>query len=376
MSDQFKYTTGLRNVGSYLAAGSPYVTASTVSSGTEEEITFPRVTNNITIKTNGTSNSLLISNQGASNPNFSLNFSSSGPAASDGDARTITCWFSSSGTPDPNNNFNIIGTVDSVTDGMCIRENGGKFTSFMKDNNGGSKLTTGIGTFVGGWNFLVLRIQSSGMQMYLNDGTTTNTKTFSSPGISLGTALGTGLKIGPTGNRQMNATLNYRDCILWNSYLSDAQLSDIYNNAKDTNSQWYKNTGIFASTSKLNWMKPTGSVGVIPETLKNHGAGTYSDFVLVGSSSGEVVQISSNSPYLIANELRIHYRSTGSLPNVATNKHYWTLSSLDEEIKMNVKTKEIYLSAVNGDCDYSLHADMTNIPAARMYQHTGSGVDE
>ena len=43
---------------------------------------------------------------------------------------------------------------------------------------------------------------------------------------------------------------------------------------------------------------------------------------------------------------------------------------------MNVKTKEIYLSAVGGDCDFSIHADMTNIPAARMYQHTGSGVDE
>ena len=75
-------------------------------------------------------------------------------------------------------------------------------------------------------------------------------------------------------------------------------------------------------------------------------------------------------------QLHIHYRSTGSLPNVAINKHYWTLSSQGEEINMNIKTKEIYISAVNGDCDFSLYADITNIPAARMYQHTGSGVDE
>ena len=74
-------------------------------------------------------------------------------------------------------------------------------------------------------------------------------------------------------------------------------------------------------------------------------------------------------------ELRIHYRSTGS-SNVATNKHYWTLDGQNEEISMNIKSKEIYLSADGGDCDYSLQADLTNIPSSRMYQHTGSGVDE
>ena len=74
--------------------------------------------------------------------------------------------------------------------------------------------------------------------------------------------------------------------------------------------------------------------------------------------------------------LRVHFRSTGSLPNVANNRHYWELSSASEKIEMNVKTKEIYLSADGGDCDFSLQADLTNIPTSSMYQHTGSGVDE
>ena len=39
-------------------------------------------------------------------------------------------------------------------------------------------------------------------------------------------------------------------------------------------------------------------------------------------------------------------------------------------------TKEIYLSADGGDCEFSLEADLTNIPTSSMYQHTGSGVDE
>jgi hypothetical protein len=77
-------------------------------------------------------------------------------------------------------------------------------------------------------------------------------------------------------------------------------------------------------------------------------------------------------------ELRVHYRSTGSLPNVATNNHYWTIDDLNKPITMNVKTKEIYISKPLEDrsISYSLQADLTNIPSSRMYQHTGSGVDE
>ena len=33
---------------------------------------------------------------------------------------------------------------------------------------------------------------------------------------------------------------------------------------------------------------------------------------------------------------------------------------------MNIKTKEIYLSASGGDCTYSVQADLTNIPKERM----------
>ena len=377
MSDNFKYTAGLNNVGSYQVSGKPFVTASTISDGTEQQVQFPHVTNNITVKNNGVRSCLQIDNSdssGGSNP-FILNFSSSGPEASDGDARTITCWFSSSGTADPNNNFNVIGTVDDVTNGMCIRESGGQFKAFMKDDIGNGKLSAGIGAFLGGWTLLTFRVQSANFQLNINNGDAVNSKNFAPGRTSGGEGLGTGLKIGPNGNRQMDSKLNYRDCVLWSSYLTDAQIDDIYNNSNDTDSQWYRGTGIFSSTTKLNWMKPTGSVGLVPSTLKNHGSNSYSDFALVGSSSGDFVQIFEDAPYLIPNELRVHYRSTGS-SNVATNKHYWTLDSQNESITMNVKSKEIYLSSDGGDCDYSLQADLTSIPSSRMYQHTGSGVDE
>ena len=44
------YKAGLNNVGSYQVSGKPFVTASTVSDGVEQQIEFPEVTNNITVK--------------------------------------------------------------------------------------------------------------------------------------------------------------------------------------------------------------------------------------------------------------------------------------------------------------------------------------
>jgi hypothetical protein len=48
----FQYTVGLNNVGSYQVAGSPYLTASTITEQ-EKQFSFPRVTKNITIHNTG-----------------------------------------------------------------------------------------------------------------------------------------------------------------------------------------------------------------------------------------------------------------------------------------------------------------------------------
>ena len=50
MSDKFRYTAGLNNVGSYQVSGKTFITASTVNDGEEDQIQFPDVTNNIKVK--------------------------------------------------------------------------------------------------------------------------------------------------------------------------------------------------------------------------------------------------------------------------------------------------------------------------------------
>ena len=73
--------------------------------------------------------------------------------------------------------------------------------------------------------------------------------------------------------------------------------------------------------------------------------------------------------------LRIHFRSKDH-SNVISNGHFWTLANQGDSVELNVKTKEAFLSATGGDCSFTFTSDLTNIPKFRMYQHTGSGVDE
>tara|TARA_R110002074_G_scaffold392975_2_gene579084 strand:- start:289 stop:726 length:438 start_codon:yes stop_codon:yes gene_type:complete len=58
--DDYKYGTGLRNVGSYQTAGHPYVTGSTIDNGQEETISFPFITKSITVIASGSTSDPLI----------------------------------------------------------------------------------------------------------------------------------------------------------------------------------------------------------------------------------------------------------------------------------------------------------------------------
>lgn len=372
MSEKFKYTVGLHNVGSYQVAGSPYVTASTVSQDTETQIEFPNVTNNVTVKLDSsaggsgtTYNSVEISGLSVYYQNSTTNL------AADGDDRTITTWISASvvGATGQNNGLLIGGTT--VNNQFCIREKSGQpFQAVLRDQ--ASVKSIGGISFPSGWFHLALVASSSAyFRVFINGAQEGNVAISTTDGDYLGG----GLVLGPNGSGDTN--LKFRDAILWDAALTNSQISDLY----DASGSY--SDPAFSVANKLVWVKPDDAIASSPvNTLVNSGDASYGNMSLNNYDGSDTAQVVADAPFAdisgggSGGELRIHYRSTGSLPNVEANKHYWTLSSQDEEIKMNVKTKEIYLSAVDGDCDFSLHADLTNIPASRMYQHTGSGVDE
>jgi hypothetical protein len=77
------------------------------------------------------------------------------------------------------------------------------------------------------------------------------------------------------------------------------------------------------------------------------------------------------------NDLRIHFAATGS-GNVISQKHFLTLTSTNSAT-LNVKCTQLFLSiaSTGGDtANYEVVADLTAIPAARMFTLTGSGITE
>ena len=74
-------------------------------------------------------------------------------------------------------------------------------------------------------------------------------------------------------------------------------------------------------------------------------------------------------------KLRLTFVPTGSISNYATGGNYIELAK-DESITLNVKCKEVYLSAISGEVKWKLYASLTEIPRERMYALTGSGISE
>lgn len=72
-------------------------------------------------------------------------------------------------------------------------------------------------------------------------------------------------------------------------------------------------------------------------------------------------------------KLRFHLVSSGSITNHPTSKHYYELAQ-NESLTINLKCKEVYLSAVTAQVEWKLYASLTNIQTGSMYNLAGSGI--
>ena len=394
MSDNFKHTAGLQNVGSYQVSGKPFVTASTVTDGTEQQIEFPEVSNNITVKLDSASgggsgityNSLFFSSSfdGSAADNSLWYLTSDSDSVGTGESRTFSAWVKGgSGNQAGINNGIIFGANNTLTG---FREKSNKFQFFHFNERSGD--------FVGAQNSIIsIQVNASilphsewqfwtgviehnvGIKFYI-DGQLQGSAVNDSLGrafTSIRDASIDRIAVGPRSN--MDSNFKLANLILWDAALSPTQVFDLYQASGSYDDAAYNPSGV----NKLVWIKPDEAVGVAVSPINN--SGSLGNLTLNGNEPGiQEASIIEDAPFAdvagSGGELRVHFRSTSSLPNVATNKHYWTLDSQNESITMNVKSKELYLSADGGDCDYSVEAELTNIPTSSMFQHTGSGVDE
>lgn len=74
-------------------------------------------------------------------------------------------------------------------------------------------------------------------------------------------------------------------------------------------------------------------------------------------------------------KLRVTFASTGSMDNYPANGCYYELAQ-NETVTLNIKCKEVYLSAVTAEVQWKLYASLTGINFDRMYALTGSGISK
>jgi|15BtaG_2_1085339.scaffolds.fasta_scaffold00009_7 hypothetical protein len=76
--------------------------------------------------------------------------------------------------------------------------------------------------------------------------------------------------------------------------------------------------------------------------------------------------------------IRLHFHPISSCPQVVTGKHYITLDTDEDALTLDVKCKELWVSATAGGADrgFELMASLTNIPTQSMYTVSGSGVTD
>jgi len=72
-------------------------------------------------------------------------------------------------------------------------------------------------------------------------------------------------------------------------------------------------------------------------------------------------------------KLRLHLVSSSSIANHPHSKHYYELAK-DESLTVNMKCREVWLSAIGGDVYWKLYASLTNVAKGNMYALTGSGI--
>lgn len=77
-------------------------------------------------------------------------------------------------------------------------------------------------------------------------------------------------------------------------------------------------------------------------------------------------------------DLRVHFESAISNPNVYSNYHYITLTANKDNVTLNVKCVDLYISNQDADSgSYEIFAELTGISRENMVSLTGSvGIGE
>ena len=371
------YGVGINNVGSYRVSGVPHISQQTIADLAEEKISFPSVTKNIVLnKTStggetrvyfvpkGTQKKALRFNDTTPSDGLTDNFFAIPLGIAQGDTFTFSIWFKIN-TPQ-NGAISLLrspGGANTQTMSMKIvnlnASNPSATVTFRTTLKGGSgvnpprtdvAVSDNIQTeFV---NFL-LSVDSNEFRIYVN-----------------GSDHGVGSVSLPNGIDDINtlefpradsSPITLGQFTLWDKALSTNEVSELYNNGHYLNPQSHS-----AATSLSSWFIFDNTVSSNPDT-------DTQVFDRIGTLTGSITTPGgqSNSVTYVDGPGNFQTGSTS-----ITNQHYLTLTDDRPTMTLNCKCKEIYLMATGSSQTVSVTANLTNIPASKMFALTGSGIDE
>lgn len=394
-----KYSVGLRNVGSYMVSGQPYLTGSSANTAGEIKIEFPYVTKNVTIRIPAAPNSarntimpaggaaiFLSPSRHARGPGKVGDGSGFGGAGQD---FAISFWMKTLSPSTGDKVFNLLsGSDNNTTTSNAI---GFQFDSsgLLVDgaaNAGTSNFTnTAHNPKDGNWHHILLTQNTGSFYLYINgdsDGVSSSGNITNVNSFRLGWNGGGG-----------NDSLVWDEATLFNTGFAQSDVNEIYNSGEFFNPLAHsKNSNLIAWWT----MGDTSGDRAVPINGLDH-AGDYDYDVVVNrldsvatgaprnlnavfnSVAGDFIK-GAIGPFAsqTTGKLRVHMLSTGSASgaNIVSNKHYYELQGYGSSITLPMKTKELYLTGVDAQVTFEVIAELTNIPTGSMYALTGSGIDE
>ena len=368
------YGVGINSVGSYRVSGVPHISSLTIADPAEEVVSFPNVTKNIVINKTSIGGELRVhfATQGSPKPalefkdvntNFVLdNFFTTPVNVPSGGTFTIEWWFKFS-SPVPTGQisfwnvphagpgtFTISSKITTFANGTVI------FRSDLKDStNTGQRIQQNFAAGeidIAGWNHYVMSVDSGSYKVYINGSDQGHA------GMSLtgGTAPVTNMVF----PRNSTAPVSLAQITLWDRSLTDSEVSELYNGG-----QWKSPIDHSATANLTNWYAFDNTAA--PADTK--------DLILDRQGSADITVIDT----LNENDTATFVDGpadflTGS--NVVGGHHYVSLTDSSPSISLNLKCAEIFVSARNGTQNVNITANLTNIPASKMFALTGSGIDE
>ena len=358
-----KYSVGLRNVGSYMVSGQPYITGSSVNAGDEVKIEFPFVTKNVTIRIPPAQNTALDNTlyltTGQRYRTAPSDANGTTPGVYDfgaGNDFTLSIWlkltddshdfvFDLTKTGGPMNRFKYIGT--------------GGNSVWRLQSNLGIKADPGPGSSFDEWNHWVITQHTGSVHLYAN-GTRFDKDVGSLNAFD-------DIVIWPNvGSRESSI---FDEITMWNVGMTHHEVSELWNYG-----DWFNPLQHSKKSNLSTWHTMGDAAKDLPNKISNDLAGTNESLNIFTPGNAGVF---TSGPFLSQTvaKLRTHLASKSNA-DVYNNFHYKQLQGYGSSITLPMKTKELYLSAVDAQATFEVIAELTNIPTGSMYKLAGSGIDE